>query len=69
MEDGGRAVITGTATVNGKAGYTYTVIVQDLKEPGAGKDTFRIQITGPSGALSYDSLEGVLTAGNVQVHK
>ena len=33
---GTRAVITGSATVNGRKGYTFTVIVQDLAEPGVG---------------------------------
>jgi VCBS repeat-containing protein len=73
LEAGGtRAVITGSATVNGRAGYTFTVIVEDLAEPGVGHDTFRIQITGPHG-YDYDSLDyavnlGVLDGGNIQVH-
>jgi VCBS repeat-containing protein len=65
---GKRAVITGTARVNGRAGYTYTVTVEDLGEPGTRKDTFRIVITGPTG-LVYDSGVGLLTGGNLQVHK
>jgi hypothetical protein len=71
--DGTRAVITGSATVNGRAGYTFTVIVGDLGEPGVGHDTFRIQIAGPHG-YDYDSLDyavnlGVLDGGNVQVNQ
>jgi VCBS repeat-containing protein len=70
---GTRAVITGSATVNGRAGYTFTVIVEDLGEPGVGHDTFRIQITGPHG-YDYDSLDyagnlGILDGGNIQVRQ
>jgi VCBS repeat-containing protein len=71
--DGMTATISGTATVNGVAGYTFTVTVADRGEPGVGKDTFRIRITGPGG-FTYDSadyapLGGVLDSGNLQVHK
>jgi VCBS repeat-containing protein len=70
---GTRAVITGSAAVNGRTGYTFTVTVQDLGEPGVGHDTFRIQITGPHG-YDFDSLDyavnlGVLDGGNVQVRQ
>ncbi|HKB00735.1 MAG TPA: Ig-like domain-containing protein, partial [Gemmataceae bacterium] len=70
---GTRAVFGGTAKVNGKAGYTFVVIAEDLGEPGAGLDKFRIMITGPAG-FQYDSIdfavaEGVLSQGNLQVKK
>jgi hypothetical protein len=71
QDDGVHAVITGTATVNGVAGYSFTVTVADKGEPGIGKDQFRIQI---SGRISYDSNAfaanaGLLTSGNIQVHR
>jgi VCBS repeat-containing protein len=71
-EDGIRATIRGTATVNGVRGYTFTVFVEDHGEPGR-NDKFRIVITGPGG-FAYDSadfavLGGLLDSGNIQVHK
>jgi VCBS repeat-containing protein len=69
--DGVRATISGTATVNGKAGYTFTVYLADRGEP-ARRDSFRIVVTGPDEFL-YDSsahdAEGLFESGNVQVHK
>jgi uncharacterized delta-60 repeat protein len=71
--DGIHATISGTATVNGVRGYTFTVTVEDRGEPGVGADRFRIRITGPGG-FSYDSNDfsprgGLLDEGNIQVHK
>jgi VCBS repeat-containing protein len=71
--DGIHATFSGTATVNGVGGYTFTVVVADNGEPGRGQDTFRIAIFGPSG-FAYDSsnfppLDGLLDSGNIQVHK
>src|ERR1051325_7739483 len=37
----------GDAKVNQKPGYTYTVNACDNADPGAGKDTFFISVTGP----------------------
>ena len=59
------------ATVNGVAGYTFTVFVEDNGEPGR-NDKFRVQITGPQGYF-YDSALyalnlGLLDTGNIQVH-
>src|SRR5262249_44260939 len=70
--DGVRATIRGTATVNGVAGFNFTVFVEDNGEPGR-NDRFRIVITGPGG-FAYDSADfalqgGLLESGNVQVHK
>lgn len=48
------------------AGGISRIDVQDVAEPGRGKDTYRIRI-GASG--NYDSGEQVLQGGNVQVHK
>lgn len=53
---------TGEATINGQAGFTFTVTVTDNGEPGRGADTFRIEISnGYSGS-------GVLAGGNIQLH-
>jgi hypothetical protein len=70
QQDNVHALFTGTATVNGVSGYTFTVTVEDHGEPGIGHDRFRIQFSGPT---SYDSNTlaangGLLTAGNIQVH-
>jgi VCBS repeat-containing protein len=70
---GTRAVVKGTAKVNGRAGYTFTVTVDDLGEPGRGRDKFRVQITGPAG-FEYDSFDysmrlGLIDGGNFQVRR
>jgi hypothetical protein len=49
----------------------FTITVEDNGEPGIRVDRFRIQFTGPT---RYDSNTvaangGLLTAGNIQVHK
>jgi len=56
----------GDAKVNQKSGYTYTVNACDNAEPGAGKDTFFISVTGPN--FSYSN-GGFITSGNIQIHK
>jgi hypothetical protein len=59
------ATFKGDAKVNQKPGYTYTVNACDNAEPGAGKDTFFISVTGPN--LSYSN-GGFITSGNIQIH-
>ncbi len=59
---GTHATFFGDATINGIA-TTYRIDVDDLGEPGAGRDTFRIQTE--SGYVAG----GVLTAGNIQIHQ
>jgi hypothetical protein len=72
--DGLHGVFGGTATMNDRPGYTFTVFVDDLAEPGAEVDKFRIEIKGPDG-FSYDSNTratqgGILDqGGNIQIHK
>ena len=56
------ASIYGTATVNGMSNINFFVEVADVGEPGKARDTFRIV------AGSY-SAQGVLSSGNIQVHK
>jgi hypothetical protein len=70
---GPHGVFTGTATVNGVAGYGFVVNVEDNAEPGARVDRLRIRIRGPG--LDYDSsalatLGGLLDqGGNIQLHR
>jgi len=52
--------------VNQKLGYTYTAEGCDNGEPGAGKDTFAITVSGPN--FFYNN-SGTLTNGNIQIHK
>ena len=55
------ATFVGTARVNG-VDMGYRIDVDDLGEPGAGRDTFRIQTENGFTA------SGVLTGGNVHIH-
>jgi hypothetical protein len=58
-------------------GYTFTVYVEDLKEPGSGSDRFWIQVKDPAGAIvakvSMDAIGGAapnaktIVGGNIQV--
>ena len=57
----------GDAKVNQKLGYTYTAEGCDNGQPGAGKDTFAITVSGPN-SFSYSN-SGTLTNGNIQIHK
>jgi len=72
--DGVHGMFQGTATLNGIAGYTFTVWVEDNGEPGSLVDRFRIQISGPGG-FAYDCNDfatrgGLLDrGGNIQVHR
>ncbi len=58
---GTHATFTGRAEVNGVE-ENYQLDVDDLGEPGAGLDTFKI-VTGSYGG------GGTLTGGNIQIHK
>jgi hypothetical protein len=57
---------SGDAKVNGRIGYGFTVTGCDLANPGAGVDTFSIDVTGPS--LSYHKA-GVISAGDIRLHR
>jgi serine protease AprX len=64
---GGGATLKGDASVNGVAGYTFTLSVVDNGEPGAG-DTYRLQLAQPANPLySYDTTVDALSGGNIQV--
>ena len=56
------ALITGTARVNYDSTQTFTVHVEDNGEPGIGRDTFSIVLSG-----GYTA-SGTLIAGNIQIH-
>jgi hypothetical protein len=61
VQTGTHATVFGNATVNGTA-TTYRIDVDDLGEPGAGHDTFKIQTS------SGYTAGGTLTNGNIQIH-
>jgi hypothetical protein len=62
LKSNNSAYIVGSASVDGVPGHTFVLMVQDNDEPGAGADTFRLDLDGTTVA------SGVLTGGNVQVH-
>jgi hypothetical protein len=55
--------IEGTAEVNGQAGFTYQVDVDDQGEPGR-NDTLKIWLSN-----GYNPGTGLLEGGNIQLHK
>jgi len=59
---GNSRTFSGDATVNGESGYTFSVTVADLGEPGKGSDTFSIRVSNGYRA------EGRLGGGNIQLH-
>jgi hypothetical protein len=63
---GNCATFKGSAKVNQQLGYSYNVNACDNGEPGAGKDTFFISVSGPN--LSYSN-GGFITSGNIQIHR
>jgi hypothetical protein len=64
---GGTATLKGDASVNGTAGYKFTLDVVDNGEPGA-SDTYRLRLTQPANPMySYDTATSTLSGGNIQV--
>ena len=59
----GTAYLTGYASVNGDPGHPFVLIVQDNGNPGAGSDTFRLDVDGLTVAA------GTLSDGNVKIHR
>jgi|GEM_PF-2005286 len=59
---GTHALVVGKATVGGKGDYTFTANLDDVAEPGTGKDRFQISL---SDGYSNGS---VLGGGNIQLH-
>jgi hypothetical protein len=65
---GNCATFKGNAKVNGQSGYRFSVNACDNAEPGAGRDTFGIGVTGP-GNFVYSKGPAPITEGNIQMHK
>jgi len=63
--NGACVTFIGDAKVNGNLGNEFTVTACDLGNPGAGIDTFSIDVTGPS--LSYHKA-GTISAGDIRLH-
>jgi hypothetical protein len=51
--------------VNGRLGYRLAFTVCDNANPGAGADTFTIDVTGPS--FAYHKA-GTLSTGDIHLH-
>ena len=66
VRDGNRAIVYGTATVNGQSGYRFQVELVDNGEPGR-SDTFHLTVTKPTNPLYRYESGGTLSGGNVQV--
>ncbi len=58
-------LFSGVGEWNGQAGYTFEVFAMDNGEPGHQRDSVRITIWDPSGAV-VASVDGDLDGGNVQ---
>ncbi len=56
---------SGKGSWDGKPGYVFQAFATDEGEPGAGRDTFRIAIRDPLGAV-VGSATGTLAGGNIQ---
>jgi hypothetical protein len=64
---GNCATFKGNAKVNGQPGYRFSVNACDNGDPGAGKDTFGIGVTGPNNFV-YSKGPAPITEGNIQMH-
>ena len=60
------ANISGMGMVNGNLPVRFDINVDDLGEPGAGKDRYHLKLAG---GVLYDSGEILLQGGNVQIHR
>jgi len=58
---------TGTADVNGQPGCSYSVTVTDSGNPGAGRYTFSLKLSGTCGFSGY-SASGTLGGGSIRFH-
>ena len=58
--------LNGNAKLNGDTGYTFRVTACDVAEPGIGKDTFNIDVSGPNSFRYHNA--GTITDGNIQAH-
>jgi hypothetical protein len=55
----------GAGEWNGRSGYRYEVLAQDAGEPGRHRESIRVTIWNPAGAV-VASFEGDLDGGNIQ---
>ena len=66
-------IITGTARVNGVDGFTYSVEVNDIMEPGRGADQFTIELFNPAATdvyhAGFEYGDREIQGGNIQLHK
>ena len=62
--NGNCATFNGNAKVNNNPGYTYSVTACDNGDPGAGKDSFSISLSGAN--FSYNN-GGTITEGNIKM--
>lgn len=67
VADATSATLTGPATLDGQEGYRYRLVVSDLGEPGAGRDSFDLRVTHPLQPLFVYRVSGTLGGGNLQV--
>ena len=59
---GKTAVVTGSCTLNGTAGYSFSATVGDNATPGSRADTFNITVTGPN-SFNYKA-SGTIISGD-----
>jgi len=64
---GNCATFKGNAKVNGQPGYRFSVNACDNADPGVGKDTFGIGVTGPNNFV-YSKGPAPITEGNISMH-
>ena len=65
--NGNSATFSGQGTLNGTAGYTFTVTAKDGGNAGSGLDTVSIAITGPNN-YSY-TVNSIIVGGDIVVHQ
>jgi hypothetical protein len=63
----GTMIMSGSASVNYKPGYTYVVTVKDKGSPGTGLDEFGIVIKDPSGNTILDVPSTKLSGGDLEI--
>lgn len=63
---GSFATFSGDGTVNGNAGYRFTVSATDAGGPGSGKDTVLVQISGLNN-FTYNA-PATITGGDIVIH-
>ncbi|MBI4729222.1 MAG: S8 family serine peptidase [Acidobacteria bacterium] len=62
-----RATVTGSARLNGSAGYAFSLEVTDNGSPGKNRDTMRLVLTRPLDPTFRYETQGTLGGGNLKV--